>query len=352
MFIWVQVLRGMAATMVVCHHYVAAQAKRGMTSGQEFLFGGAGVDIFFVISGFIMTISQSDAIGPRPARVFLLRRLLRIAPLYWMLTATAYSLATVAAGMVNAEFSARKFIMSMLFLPYSAGTIDMGAHGYRAYVLPMAWTLTFEWWFYLLFALALALGMRPLARLGFIACCFIAGMIAGIGFSLSAPLLQVLSSPLLLEFLLGCVVAVLYLHDIRLKNWQAMLLALAAATVLVDAVQDSAATRLLTWGVAAFVLVAAAVLTNEAKVTPSIALRPLIRLGDISYSLYLSHFFTLALFVRMQKHLTPLGDGFGVPSILVFLLLAWNVAALCHRFIEEPARTILARRKSAPRLAG
>jgi peptidoglycan/LPS O-acetylase OafA/YrhL len=80
--------------------------------------------------------------------------------------------------------------------------------------------------------------------------------------------------------------------------------------------------------------------------------RPLVRLGDISYSLYLSHFFTLALFVRAQEHLPVLGDGFSVVSVLAFLLLAWNVSALCYRFIEEPARVFFAQRKNAMRTAG
>ena len=190
MFIWIQVLRGVATAMAVCHHYVAAQVERGgAVSRQRLLrFGGAVANIFFVISGFIMMITQSAPAGPFSARTFLWRRLVRIAPLYWMLTATAYSLATAAAGMVNTEFSARKFILSMLFLPYSEGPVDMSAQGYQAYVLPIAWTLTYEWLFYLVFAIALALGLQPVMRLGIIAGCFAASVIAGIVFSPSTPL--------------------------------------------------------------------------------------------------------------------------------------------------------------------
>lgn len=353
MFIWIQVLRGVAAAMVVGHHYLAAQAERGVAIGQRLLqAGGAGADIFFVISGFIMAITQSGDASRFSARVFLLRRLMRIAPLYWVLTAAAFGLASVASGTVNSRFSVEKFIMSMLFLPYSEGVIDMDAHAYLAYVLPIAWTLTFEWLFYLVFALALALGMRPLARLGFIACCFAASVIAGIVFPPSSPVLQVLSSPLLFEFVLGCTVAALFLHEVRFRNWQAMLLALAGTMVLLYTVHDSVAARVLVWGTAAFALVSAAALSDGARAAPSAAIRPLARLGDISYSLYLSHFFTLALFVRMQQHLPALGDGFGVPSVVVFVLLAWNVAALCYRFIEEPTKVFFARRKNSMRWAG
>lgn len=353
MFIWIQVLRGVAAAMVVCHHYVAAQAERGAVAGQRLLqFGGAGADIFFVISGFIMMITQSAPAGHFSAQTFLWRRLVRIAPLYWILTAAAFGLAFLASGAVNAEYSATKFILSMLFMPYSENPIDMSAQAYLAYVLPIAWTLTFEWLFYLVFAMALALGLQSVARLGFIAFCFSASVIAGIVFSPSSPVLQMMTSPLLFEFLLGCVVAVLYQEQARLSGVQTMLLALAAMTALSNIVHDSDATRVLVWGSASFALVAAAALNGKAKMAPSAMIRPLVRLGDISYSLYLSHFFTLALFVRVQEHLPVLGDGFSVVSVLAFFLLAWNVSALCYRFIEEPARVFFAQRKNAMRTAG
>lgn len=345
MFVWIQVLRGLAAAMVVCHHYVASQAERGAEVGRWLLdFGGSGVDIFFVISGFIMTITQPGSAGDFSARRFLARRLVRIVPLYWVLTAAAFALASLASASVNTRIGFEKFLMSMLFLPYSAIPIEMGAEAHKAYVIPMAWTLTYEWLFYLVFALGLVLGLRPFARLGFIACCFAACVAAGVVFRPSAPLLQAATSPLVFEFLLGCAVAALYTQGIRLKGWQAALLALAASAVLANIFHDSAATRILCWGSAAFVLIAAAALPGSGRADTAV-MRPLARLGDISYSLYLSHFFTLALFVRMQKHLPPLADGFSPLAIGVFALLAWNVAALCYRFIEEPAREFFARRR-------
>lgn len=347
MFIWVQILRGLAAAMVVCHHYVASQAEQGANVGQWLMdLGGSGVDIFFVISGFIMTITQSGDAGQLSARRFLVRRLIRIAPLYWVLTAAAYGVATMASRSVHAEFSVEKFLMSMLFLPYSHHAVDMSADGYQAYVIPMAWTLTYEWLFYLVFALALALRLQPMARLVFIAGCFGVSAMVGMVFQPAALLLQVMSSPLLFEFLLGCAVAAMYLNGIRLKPWQSCLLALAAVSVLVNILHDSAAGRILMWGGAAFMLVAAAVLTRGARSSPPALLKPLVRLGDISYSLYLSHFFTLALFVRMQKYLPPLLDGFGWLAICLFILLTWHIAALCYRFIEEPAREWIAKRKA------
>ncbi len=353
MFIWIQVLRGVAAAMVVCHHYVAAQVEHGAEGWPALLqFGGAGADIFFVISGFIMMMTQSAQAGPSSARIFLWRRLMRIAPLYWALTALAFGVATLAASEVNTDYSAMKFTFSMLFMPYNEYPVDMSAEAYHAYVLPIAWTLTYEWLFYLAFAVALALGLQPAMRLGFIVSCFAACVFVGTVFSPAMPLLQMLSSPLLFEFLLGCIVAVLYQRRVRLGVWQSVLAALVAMTFLSSIVHESDAGRVLVWGGASLALVAAAALNSRARAAPSLMLRPFARLGDISYSLYLSHFFTLALFVRLQEKLPALRDGFGIASILAFFLLAWNISALCYRFIEEPSRVFFAQRKNAMGVAG
>lgn len=350
MFIWVQVLRGVAAAMVVCHHYVASQAERGADVSRWLLeFGGAGVDIFFVISGFIMMITQSDAAdktaGASAAQRFLLRRLVRIAPLYWVLTALAFGLAALAGAEVHTPIGFDKLLMSMLFLPQGDPGLVMNAEGHRAYVIPMAWTLTYEWFFYLVFSLALTLGLKAFVRLQFIAACFAGCVLAGLVYQPAALLLQLVTSPLLCEFLLGCLVALLYSKGIRLNGAQVVLLALLSGAALVNLQHDSVFARTVTWGFAAFALVIAATLHEGSTKQPAI-LRPLAWLGDISYSLYLSHFFTLALFVRMQKHLPPLAEGFGVLAIAAYVLLSLLVAELCYRFVEDPARKLLSRPRS------
>lgn len=343
MFIWVQVLRGLAAAMVVCHHYVASQAEHGAQVSRWLLdFGGSGVDIFFVISGFIMMITQSDIGRQHPGRQFLVRRLMRIAPLYWALTALAFGLASLAGPAVNTHIGFGKFMMSMLFLPSADHPIDMATDAHTAYVIPMSWTLTYEWLFYLVFATALAFGLHAYARIKFIALIFVLFIVAGLLWQPQALLLQVITSPLLLEFLLGCGVAALYLQGVRLRTSQALLLAAIAVVVLANFLHGSVFSRVAIWGLAAFGLVLAATLAPPGR-KPGPALRPFARLGDISYSLYLSHFFTLALFVRLQSHIPPLSDGFGIATICAFVLLNLLVAELSYRFIEEPARRFFAR---------
>jgi peptidoglycan/LPS O-acetylase OafA/YrhL len=324
--------------MVVCHHYVASQADNGSNVSHWLLnFGGAGVDIFFVISGFIMMITQSDPTRSYSAKEFLLRRLARIAPLYWALTALAFAMVLIAGNAINSQISTQEFFMSMLFLPYSETDISMSVSAHTAYVIPMAWTLTFEWYFYAVFAISLALGLRPLARLPFIALWFFLAVVAGFIFQPSMLILQMMMNPIVFEFLFGCVIAILYMRGCRLSGTQAFLLATGSLLVLSNLMHAYPLTRTLIWGSAAFALIAAATLYEDRQ-EKAMAIRPFAHLGDISYSLYLSHFFSLALFTRLQQRFDFLGEGFDPLTIIVFIILAWLVAKAFYRVIEQPAR--------------
>lgn len=343
-FVFLQILRGMAASMVVGHHYVASQVERG----QEIRpwienIGGSGVDIFFVISGFIMMITQSEPGKTVSAKQFLWRRLVRIAPLYWTLTLAAALLMLVASSEVNTEFSFQKVIASLLFLPFGTG-IDMELEAHTAYVIPMSWTLTYEWYFYLVFAMTLAAGLKPVTRIGVMAIWFSLCIVIGFLFQPTSLILQMASNPIVLEFLLGCLVAILYRKGYRLNGLQAFILAAIAIFMLGNMLHHTAFERLLLWGVPAFMLIAAASFYQPGRLD-FLMLRPFVRLGDISYSLYLSHFFCLALFVRLQDRSAYLQQGFSPLSLMMFMLLVLLVAEVCYRCIEEPARTYFTKQR-------
>ena len=345
MFVWIQVLRGVAASLVVLHHYFASQIERGAEISRWLEnLGASGVDIFFVISGFIMMMTTTQAGRVPAAGEFLKRRLVRIAPLYWALTAIAFAMVLAAGSAVNTVVTPEKFLASMLFLPYHDGAIDMAMLAHKAYVIPMAWTLTYEWYFYLVFALTLAIGLRPAGRLLFMGTWFAVTVAIGWLLQPTALIAQVASQPMVFEFLLGCLVAMLYDKGWRMGGLSAVSLAVVGMGVLSHIFHHTAYDRTLYWGLAAFALIAAAALYRGSQ-AQSTVMRPWIWLGDISYSLYLSHFFTLALFVRLQKRFVFLSDSFAPLTMLVFLLLVVLVAAGCYYVIEEPARKLLARRR-------
>ena len=141
-----QILRAVAAVAVVLVHAGIDLSYFGHTNVTWTTRGNAGVDLFFVVSGFVMVYIASPQFGKREAPVqFFVRRLIRIVPLYWLLTtgyivAKSYPLAYIAA--------------SYLFIPAAR------PNGVLQPVILQGWTLTYEMFFYLLFAIAILLRRR------------------------------------------------------------------------------------------------------------------------------------------------------------------------------------------------
>ena len=90
-FLTIQALRAVAALMVVAYHAFDLWAVRiTQSSGGYWTNGAAGVDIFFVISGFVMVVSSRKLVGqPGAALTFMRHRIVRIVPLYWLLTTSS-----------------------------------------------------------------------------------------------------------------------------------------------------------------------------------------------------------------------------------------------------------------------
>jgi exopolysaccharide production protein ExoZ len=150
----IQVLRAVAALTVMLVHLSSEIAlKLGQAPLPGAAFFGIGVDLFFVISGFIIVYASETLFQtPRGGRTFFLRRLLRIAPIYYV--ATAILLIHVFArydSLAAANMSWVQLWTSLLFIPYPAPNGDITP------ILVVGWTLNYEMFFYLLFALAVFL---------------------------------------------------------------------------------------------------------------------------------------------------------------------------------------------------
>lgn len=143
--VWVHALRAVAALAVVIAHLPVPQ--EGVASAIPYArYGAVGVDLFFVISGFVMVLTSGslfDADGPR---VFGARRVARIVPAYWI--ATFAQAATYYAIGLGAVVTVEGMLTSLFFLPINHATTMVG----------VGWSLNSEMFFYLLFACALPLG--------------------------------------------------------------------------------------------------------------------------------------------------------------------------------------------------
>ncbi|KQZ05902.1 hypothetical protein ASD21_18125 [Caulobacter sp. Root1455] len=312
----VQSLRAVAALMVVLFHALSRQ-------NVPFGIGAAGVDIFFVISGFIMwTISDRES----APGVFLRRRLIRIAPLYWLVTLFMAACAIVLPGKVFSTLTvdAASVVHSVLFLPHR------DPQGQIFPVLTPGWTLNYEMAFYVLFAACLWL--RRSWRLPAMAAVMIALVVAGLAFKPSHPLGVTYTDPLILEFLAGAILAEARRRGaIAPTPVAAGLLILGSATLVaqhLSAVQVWPLARPLIWGVPALAIVAGAVML-EARGRAVEA--PLLKtLGDASYSIYLLHGLVVSLLFK-------LAGGLGAAAFCAAAVFAsCAVGYASYRLFEKP----------------
>ena len=316
----IQHLRAVAALSVALFH--ACQ-----WSQINFATGQAGVDVFFVISGFVMwTATTFEPVRPL---AFLKRRIIRVVPLYWLITLA------LAAGVLLFPARFPDLTVTPDHLALSLGLVQhMNPAGYPFPLLTPGWTLNYEAVFYLAFAGLLWL---PQAQRLF-ALSFTLLLLALAGFAWP-PAYQMLLNPLFLEFLAGvwlARMAQLQLLPERPIGW----LLLGGGVGLFALIQminmDWDLWRPMVWGVPAAMLVAGAVSIEADGGWPAIP--GLKTLGDASYSTYLIHTLTIG----------ALAMTIGAWNALLFIPLAMAVAVVsglaCWWLAEKPMLDLLRRR--------
>lgn len=335
----VQYARGLAAVSVLLFH---ALRDGGVTSYPEGVLQ-AGVDVFFVISGFIMWVTtHRSSIGPK---AFLGKRIRRIVPLYWLFTAIAISIAVVAPALGKST-GVRHAVASFLFLP----AVNPVTHIAEPVLAP-GWTLNHEMLFYLIFALALTFSPKPrlVAVIG-----LNTGM-ALIGALTHGPLLlSFYMNPIILEFVLGVIVGWMYTSGYTLPRPASAVLIATSVFVMVACAAAWGQTVLLrvaVWGIPAAVILIALALAENAK--PVTQRRSWQFLGDASYSVYIVHGVVLAALLSMVNHL-------GAPVLVMIpvgapIAVAFGLAV--YQYVERPMTNYLRRGRrrhaqvvAAPRL--
>ncbi len=195
----IQILRVAAALAVVLFHAL-------QWSHMDFAVGAAGVDVFFVISGFVLW-GSTHARPPSPG-AFLRARAERVVPMYWIVT-----LATAAVALWRPQAlpiihpRAGHLVLSLLFIPH----VGPGEDPFP--LLPTGWTLTYEVFFYA--AMALALAAPRDRRLQVLCGLVLATALLGFGYH---GWYTLLANPLLLEFLAGVALAQLWAKG-RIARW-------------------------------------------------------------------------------------------------------------------------------------
>lgn len=336
----VQYFRALAATMVVFFH-LGLQYRRMGYEGPWFEFLSSGVDIFFVISGFIMW-STTNRIATAPAE-FVKKRFVRIVPLYWTISLFFVVLMLVAPYALQSEkFDLAHTISSFLFLPYPHPTL--------ATLLPIivpGWTLNYEMFFYAIFSLGLFLPSTP--RFILTTSILLAFAVAGAKLSIGNRYFQFYTSSIVLEFSLGMTVAMACEKKVLIPPrfaYPSIVLNFAAIACLEMLWPNLP--RLFAWGIPAAIMIYAVLSAELQKPIVRIFLPALI--GDASYSLYLTHGIVLSAVGQLWRRLIPASSA---PSYIAFTVVAtvsaMVLAVLCYRLVEIPASRWLNRRLSEKR---
>lgn len=340
---YVQALRAAAAMSVafdhVAHDLLAASAGRTgaglalLAAAWNALPWKAGVDVFFVISGFVIVHATRPLFGTAAGpRRFLLRRLARIVPLYWAATTLFLALLLLAPGAVHAALGGPGYILSSyLFIP--ARRPD----GLVEPVFGLGWTLDFEMLFYVVLTPFVRLP-RPAAALG--AALALAALVGARRAGLvGGVVLGTWADPIVFEFCAGMGLALLA-GRVSLGRAARLVVVLAAVALLAA---DPALPRVLGWGLPAVLLVAAATLGRTER--RGGFERLLERLGDASYALYLVHPFVMRPATIVWRRLAVHGAA---PLVLAYafveLAAAQAAALLVHRHAERPVTRWLRRR--------
>ena len=325
----VQWLRGLAAMMVVAHHArnPVSWLYNPLEHYQAF---GWGVDIFFVISGFIMFVAAREE---APVS-FIQRRIIRVVPLYWLAT---LALLAITARRHHFQMSGEEWsvvLQSLLFVPHFSLTHP----GEIWPFLVPGWTLNYEMLFYALFFIGL-LAKKPLVL---VTAMMLAMVAAGVVQhpSSAEPIWVTYTDPLLLEFVAGLWIGKAYVGG-NLRKWMAVgvplgLLGLMVALPALDPVH-------LTLSKIIRLVCSAMVLAGAVAAARSVPDIPLLEaLGNASYSIYLSHtVIGLPIALALAKRL-PLE---GWPQFLVYFAAALVICAAIgyaiHVAVEKPLIRLL-----------
>lgn len=327
-----QQLRFLAALLVLVHHTLEeCSINPDLPFAKWFvLLGASGVDIFFVISGFVIWRTTGGLSGGASAITFMKKRFLRVMPLYWIFL--SFVVVVWGSGMAFRSIDVTPWTLagSFLLLPVAGG------HGL---IMGVAWTLIYEMYFYLLCAVVLCSPhekSRPFLLVAMLA--FVPMLLEYAGATQSG---EYYGNPIVMEFIFGCMIAKysIFISRSKLIYWAVFsgIAGLVAAAWLLESDGTaglSVQVRWWGWGFPAALLVVASV--RGIELPKRAGGRVLTVLGDASYALYLTHGFVMTGLARLLKAGASQNLGITLALGTIAILLAIAVSCVVHFRIERP----------------
>ncbi|MFT2797552.1 acyltransferase family protein [Serratia sp. N21D137] len=327
-YVGIQYLRGLAAILVVVYHSMAMVA---VTPYFPYPLGSFGVDVFFVISGFIMWTTTTHK-KASPAGFFK-ARLFRVFPLYWIFTCVLLvSIFAVPSAFLNQRSLDVSFLIKSFFLvpTYNPDVGDITP------LYTVGWTLVYEMFFYVIFALSLFVPVVRV-RLAILIISFCTLVIAGALFNPQGAAALTYTNPLLLEFLAGVILGVIVngLSKLNVKYGFAFI-GLAVVLLSWGTMNEAILSRVIAFGPGAVLLVAASLVFEKSFTSKPNKFALL--LGGASYSMYLAHPFAQRAWYIIE---TRINGGISSMSGAVIYSIGAVIAGvvgglICYLIIEKP----------------
>lgn len=316
----IQILRAIAAIGVLLFHIVGGAILYGFQPHLLSALEGkgiAGVDLFFVISGFIMVYTQHY--NPKTSLVFLKDRIIRIVPSYWILTTVfAMLLFFIPQAFNRMEFSTYTTFSSFMFL---SGLLEA-----RHPLIFVGWSIEYEMLFYIIFALAIALGNLTRTVL------LTTAVLIMLVFIFKA-------NQLFLEFAMGMFLAIISLHIPKQPKLGITFLMIGTTLVVYNSIMYDyfAFPSYLMYGIPFTIILFGVLHIPQAKNNFFVLL------GDASYSIYLIQAFTITTFYKFSQLIPMNLSG----DLLIALCMIYSVLSglLFFYCFEKPCRKFIKRRK-------
>ncbi|MGF6594344.1 acyltransferase family protein [Pseudomonas sp. 2835] len=327
----VQALRALAAWLVVFHHYMQVAYNFQLTdpiSVALHRYGAIGVDLFFVISGFVIYLSTTGRnITPLE---FSAHRLARVVPAYWMFTLATAATIVLVPGMIPYTLFEPVFLLKSLLLipvqnPTGIGFFPM---------MTVGWTLNYEMAFYAVFLISMFFPNKARTFALVLGVCLIYWAVPTLGGAS-----EFYGNPIIFEFLLGVAIAYAYRQGLVDKIKPAVAL-VAAGCALGLIVYNGQVTHSLAWsGIPCAIIILCAI--SQERRLPKLTI--LTKLGDWSYSTYLCHVLIICATVRAGSilHLNP------VITFIVAMVGICLVSAFSFHAIERPISRLVKSTRSA-----
>lgn len=327
--------RAIAALSVALGHLIHEASKingfedtaRDMRAAFPF---EVGVDIFFVISGFIMVYTTDGRLAHIGAAAnFIKSRISRIVPLYWFYTFLMVAVMILLPKQFDtAQLSLSQLLYSLIFVPGIGGEVTP--------LLSLGWTLNYEMAFYICFAAGILVARRHIVLV--LTVFFTSLLILKGLYNISYAPFSFFINLIILEFCAGMILAKAFISGVRFTASLSIIgLGLSFLFLTFSMHTTASIPRVVSLGIPSFFIVAALVLTDKkSKCVRQPRLQLLKHIGDASYTLYLSHPFTLSACFVVFKFIGASGVYGGVLYIVITFLLFPVSAIILYKTIEKP----------------